>query len=169
MKAQRGRDWKIGHPVAIRTILCSVMHLSFFLMGIWEHPFTLLRFTPVTVFLTPIMWTQRVPVVSNYKLPSREGTWFCWHWVPRSLGSLLDSRMPFLPQAKPDQARTVFSIELVPSQECLVGMGLASEQGLKFSQSEKLSMAGIQAIVPLCYSVRKLAYFGRKLFSIKYT
>lgn len=34
MKAQRGRDWKIGHPVAIRTILCSVMHLSFFLMGI---------------------------------------------------------------------------------------------------------------------------------------
>ena len=43
------------------------------------------------------------------------------------------SYSPFLPQAKPDQARNAFSEGLVPPQECLVEMGLVSEQGLKFS------------------------------------
>ena len=48
----------------------------------------------------------------------------------------MDSYIPFLPQTKPDQARTAFSEGLVSPQECLVEMGLVSEQGLKFSQSE---------------------------------
>lgn len=73
------------------------------------------------------------------------------------------SYIPFLPQAKPDQARTAFSEGLVPPQECLVEMGLVSEQGLKFSQSEKLSMAGIQAIEFLCYSVREFGSFWLKV------
>lgn len=47
----------------------------------------------------------------------------------------------------------------MPSPQCLVGMGLASEQGLKFSKSEKLSVAGIRAVALLRYSVRKLGFF----------
>ena len=73
------------------------------------------------------------------------------------------SYIPFLPQAKPDQARTAFSEGLVPPQECLVEMGLVSEQGLKFAQSEKLSMAGIQVIEFLCYSVREFGSFWLKV------
>lgn len=73
------------------------------------------------------------------------------------------SYIPFLPQAKPDQARTAFSEGLVPPQECLVEMGLVSEQGLKFSQSEKLGMAEIQVIEFLCYSVRVFGSFWLKI------
>lgn len=107
--------------------------------------------------LTDAQWS--LPI--NYQLGNRPGS--CWHWTPRSLGSLMVSYIPFLPQAKPDQARTAFSEGLVPPQECLVEMGLVLEQGLKFAQSEKLSMAGIQVIEFLCYSVREFGSFWLKV------
>lgn len=56
----------------------------------------------------------------------------------------------------------------MPPQECLVEMGLVSEQGLKFSQSEKLGMAEIQVIEFLCYSVRVFGSFWLKIVLIKY-
>lgn len=67
------------------------------------------------------------------------------------------------PQTKPCSASDGCSARLVPSQECLVGIGLPSEQGLRFSQSEKLSVAGTQAIALLCYSVRKLGSLWLKI------
>ncbi|XP_062950570.1 secretion-regulating guanine nucleotide exchange factor isoform X5 [Cynocephalus volans] len=58
-------------------------------------------------------------------------------------------------EAKPDQASAGCSAGLVPPQEHLIRMGLASEQRLKFSQSRKVS----------CGSEHNLAIIGGACYS----
>lgn len=71
------------------------------------------------------------------------------------------SYIPFF--LKPNQIRPGLLFRRAgASQECLVEMGLVSEQGLKFSQSEKLGMAEIQVIEFLCYSCESIWPFIEK-------
>lgn len=83
-------------------------------------------------------------MVSTYKLPIREGTWFLL--ALDSLGSLLDNHISSHPQANPNQARTGFSDWAGASPGSLSENGSCLQRGLRFSLSEKLSVAGIQAI-----------------------
>lgn len=141
----------IGQPSAVLTTLCPVMH-----WGSENIYFLLLILTLSSSFWLLSCRLKRCPVVSTCKLSGSRWHWFlgpshpCWTTI-------------FLPgQARLGQA--CFFNRLVLTQKCLVGMSLASEEGLRFSKSEKLSVAGIQAIVLLCCSVRKLGCFWVKIF-----
>lgn len=71
--------------------LCTCPHFEWDSQNIY---FLLWDFTSVISFLIPFMWTQRRPVVSTYKLPLGREPGSCWHWIPRSPRSLLDSHIP---------------------------------------------------------------------------
>lgn len=80
--------------------LCTCPHCRW---GSQNIHFLLQNSTPVISFLTPLMSTQRYPMVSTYQLPLR-GEPGCWHQIPRSLRSLLDSHiLSFLSQARSGQ------------------------------------------------------------------
>lgn len=161
MKAWRGRGiGKIGQLNVAVTITCPVMHLASFLTEVENIHSSFCQF--LYYCFDPIMWTQRYQW-SHYKLPVREWTQPCWHWAPRDhLDPWWKSYIPFLP-AKTRSGQDCFFRRAGASPRMLVEMGLSPEQGLKFSQSEKLGMAEIQVIEFLCYSVRVFAHFWLKI------